>query len=250
MGATDKIRGKSDKDGLRKVTEIGILLYPGAQASAVAGLTDLFMVANRLSAERGGPCARELRMSHWRVEGNRNQLKRVFDTHKHLAKHGLLVALILPPSRTLWQIVSITRPVDCSAARRGNHSLLNLCRSISTRRNRTSERALSYNSLDSRGTAGAAVPSDPCQHGQADDRRRRHRHGRRYYGVDRSWTPTDSQVDWSDRYVGDRSLLSRGRGWPRATFLLAVRPAIRARRLRRPRGSALGAGALCRASDG
>ena len=55
MGATDKIRGKSDKDGLRKVTEIGILLYPGAQGSAVAGLTDLFVVANRLSAERGGP---------------------------------------------------------------------------------------------------------------------------------------------------------------------------------------------------
>lgn len=96
-GATDKIQSKSDKDGLRKVTEIGILL-PGAQASAVAGLTDLFMVANRLSAERGGLCAREPRTSRWRVEGNRNQLKRVFDRHKHLAKHGLLVALILPPS--------------------------------------------------------------------------------------------------------------------------------------------------------
>ena len=98
MGAIDKIRGKSDKDGLRKVTEIGILLYPGAQESAVAGLTDLFVVANRLSAECGGPCARELRTSHWRVEGNRNQLKRVSDTHKHLAKNAPLVALILPPS--------------------------------------------------------------------------------------------------------------------------------------------------------
>jgi transcriptional regulator GlxA family with amidase domain len=98
MGAIDKIQGKSDQDGLRKAAEIGILVYPGAQASAVAGLTDLFVVANRMSAERGGPCARELRTSHWRVEGNRNQLKRVFDTHKHLAKHGPLVALILPPS--------------------------------------------------------------------------------------------------------------------------------------------------------
>jgi hypothetical protein len=98
MGATDKIRVKSDKDSLPKVTEIGILLYPGAQASAVAGLTDLFVVANRLSAERVGTCARELRTSHWRAEGNRKQLKRVFDTHKHLAKQGLLVALILPPS--------------------------------------------------------------------------------------------------------------------------------------------------------
>jgi transcriptional regulator GlxA family with amidase domain len=53
MGATDKVRGKSDK-----ITEIGLLLYPGAQAAAVAGLTDLFLVANPLSAERGGPRAR------------------------------------------------------------------------------------------------------------------------------------------------------------------------------------------------
>ena len=35
MGATDKIQGKSDKDGLRKVTEIGILLYRGAQAESI-----------------------------------------------------------------------------------------------------------------------------------------------------------------------------------------------------------------------
>jgi transcriptional regulator GlxA family with amidase domain len=60
MGAPAKIRGKSDKDGLRKVTEIGLLLYPGAQTSAVAGLTDLIVVANRLSAQRGGPRLDEL----------------------------------------------------------------------------------------------------------------------------------------------------------------------------------------------
>jgi transcriptional regulator GlxA family with amidase domain len=58
MGATEKIRGKSDKVGLRKVTEIGILLYPGEQASAVAGLTDLFVVANRLSAGACSPSSR------------------------------------------------------------------------------------------------------------------------------------------------------------------------------------------------
>jgi hypothetical protein len=45
MGATDKIRGKIDTDGSRKLTEIGLLLYPGAQTSAVTGLTDLFVVA-------------------------------------------------------------------------------------------------------------------------------------------------------------------------------------------------------------
>lgn len=93
MGATDKVQGKSDN-----IAEIGLLLYPGAQVSAVAGLTDLFVVANRLSAERGGPCARELRTSHWRANEKAGQLTRVFDTHDHDTKNELLVALILPPS--------------------------------------------------------------------------------------------------------------------------------------------------------
>ena len=66
MGVNDKVRGKTDitttTDGL---TEIGILLYPRAQMSAVLGLTDLFAVANRLSRERGGANPRQLRISHW-----------------------------------------------------------------------------------------------------------------------------------------------------------------------------------------
>lgn len=98
MGATDKIRGKTDRNGSGRITEIGLLLYPGAQTSAVTGLTDLFIVANRLSAERGGPSARELRASHWRVQADTDQLKRVFDTHQHLGEHERLAALILPPS--------------------------------------------------------------------------------------------------------------------------------------------------------
>jgi transcriptional regulator GlxA family with amidase domain len=98
MGATDKIRAKIDTDGSRKLTEIGLLLYPGAQTSAVTGLTDLFVVANRLSAERGGPSARELRASHWRVQGDTDQLERVFDTHEHWGEQEPLAALILPPS--------------------------------------------------------------------------------------------------------------------------------------------------------
>jgi hypothetical protein len=57
MGATDTIRVKIDRNGSRKLTEIGLLLYPGAQTSAVAGLTDLFVVANCLNTDRGGPSA-------------------------------------------------------------------------------------------------------------------------------------------------------------------------------------------------
>jgi len=93
MGATDKVQGKSDK-----ITEIGLLLYPGAQAAAVNGLTDLFQVANRLSVERGGPRARELRTSHWLANGEAEQIARVFDTHDCMPKNEPLVTLILPPS--------------------------------------------------------------------------------------------------------------------------------------------------------
>lgn len=35
----------------RKVVELGILIYGGAQMAAVHGLTDLFGVANRIAAE-------------------------------------------------------------------------------------------------------------------------------------------------------------------------------------------------------
>jgi transcriptional regulator GlxA family with amidase domain len=62
MGINDKVRGKTDIATTGGLTEIGILLYPGVQMSAVLGLTDLFGVANRLSAEHGGTNSRELRI--------------------------------------------------------------------------------------------------------------------------------------------------------------------------------------------
>ncbi len=61
------------------------------------GLTDLFGVANRLSAEHGGTNPRELRISHWQLRNNENlELGRVFDTHQQQPQK--LVGLILPPS--------------------------------------------------------------------------------------------------------------------------------------------------------
>lgn len=64
MGKNDKVRGKNDIATTGGLIEIGILLYPGAQMSAVLGLTGLFGVANRLRAEHGGTNPRELRISH------------------------------------------------------------------------------------------------------------------------------------------------------------------------------------------
>ena len=97
MGVTDKVRGKTDTattgGGL---TEIGILLYPGAQMSAVLGLTDLFRIANRLGAEHDTN-HRELRISHWQLrENDSDDLARVFDTHQQQPQR--LIGLILPPN--------------------------------------------------------------------------------------------------------------------------------------------------------
>jgi transcriptional regulator GlxA family with amidase domain len=64
---------------------IGILVYPGAQLSAVHGLTDLFETANRLRAERG-ISSTGLVVQHWPAEdGLPPQV-------------APLTALILPPS--------------------------------------------------------------------------------------------------------------------------------------------------------
>jgi hypothetical protein len=85
MGVNDKVRGKTDIITTDGLTEIGILLYPQAQMSAVLGLTDLFGVANRLSAEHGGTNPRKLRISHWQLRDSPTfELGRVFDTHRQV----------------------------------------------------------------------------------------------------------------------------------------------------------------------
>ncbi|PWR21039.1 GlxA family transcriptional regulator [Zavarzinia compransoris] len=64
----------------------GLLLYPGAQAAAVHGLSDLLSVAGRLAGT-------VLRVSHWQPAGDR--LVPVFDS----AGNGLMPAVVvLPPS--------------------------------------------------------------------------------------------------------------------------------------------------------
>ncbi len=70
---------------LDESTRIGILAYPGAQASAVYGLADLFETANRMRAERGGP-APDLSVSRWGESGAAEE------------PGTPLAALILPPS--------------------------------------------------------------------------------------------------------------------------------------------------------
>jgi hypothetical protein len=94
---TTKCGAKNDIATIGGLIEIGILLYPGAQMSAVLGLTDLFGVANRLSAEHGATNPRELGISHWQLRDKPSyELVRVFDTHQQQPQK--LVGLILPPN--------------------------------------------------------------------------------------------------------------------------------------------------------
>lgn len=75
-------------------TEIGILVYPGAQQAAVHGLTDLFAVANRVAIDMGARQLAPLRVCHWQeVEG---RLATTFDSHPR-ASHKPR-AMIVPPS--------------------------------------------------------------------------------------------------------------------------------------------------------
>lgn len=93
------MRELAKPDG-RDSAEIGLLVYPGAQLSAVHGLTDLFRVAGRLAAERGGAGAPALRVSHWRLSdagpGRRAEVERMPDGPPGPAVP--LAALIVPPS--------------------------------------------------------------------------------------------------------------------------------------------------------
>ncbi|MBB2494525.1 GlxA family transcriptional regulator [Aquipseudomonas ullengensis] len=82
----------------RAIAEIGLLVYPGAQTSAVDGLTDLFSVANQIAAEQASAQLPVLRISHWRLDESGGQPLRTFDSQPGAASK--LVAVLIPPSLT------------------------------------------------------------------------------------------------------------------------------------------------------
>ncbi len=79
-----------------KWVDIGVFVYPGAQLSAVYGLTDLFVTANRFGAERGHPGAATLRISHWCAPAGSAGIERSFTSGDGCPAQ--LDALIVPPS--------------------------------------------------------------------------------------------------------------------------------------------------------
>ena len=89
-------------------TEVGILLYPGAQISAVLAMTDLFIVSNRFSPPRATAEPNRITVSHWGSEGEGNPPHRVYDTGSS-TRAGPDV-LILPPSLDSPATAAIAAP--------------------------------------------------------------------------------------------------------------------------------------------
>ncbi|OAN74640.1 AraC family transcriptional regulator [Sulfitobacter sp. EhC04] len=74
------------------ICEIGLLIYPDCQLSAIYGLTDLFRIAGEW-ADSDNP--RQVRVTHWRAEEG-GELICVWDTHPNKTHH--LDYVITPPS--------------------------------------------------------------------------------------------------------------------------------------------------------
>jgi transcriptional regulator GlxA family with amidase domain len=78
------------------LTEIAIPIYPEAQLAAVHGLTDLFLVADRLTRRRLEREEALIRVSHLVLNEQDGQVIRSFDTNPGSA--GDPAVIILPPS--------------------------------------------------------------------------------------------------------------------------------------------------------
>ncbi len=76
--------------------DIAVLAYPGAQLSALHGLTDLFLTANRL-AERRTPGNRDcFRVSHWQASTQDGRVRCSYSSDPHKPEN--VACFIVPPS--------------------------------------------------------------------------------------------------------------------------------------------------------
>ena len=75
---------------------IGILMYPGAQRSALHGLTDMFITANRMNAGNDACSATTLSISHWHLSKGSDSV--TLDYCSQPSPPDRLTALVIPPS--------------------------------------------------------------------------------------------------------------------------------------------------------
>ena len=81
-------------------TTIGILMYPGAQLSAVYGLMDLFSTANRISMERSTQSMEPLVLSSWQRDSESIAIRKLDPSHDQEASDEFepLAVVIIPPN--------------------------------------------------------------------------------------------------------------------------------------------------------
>ncbi len=89
-----------------EATEIGIVLYPGAQLAAVHGLTDLFSIASRFSTETPRNGGAQLRVTHWSPDNG--DIACVYRSEPSTAHRPAI--LILPPT-----LGDLPDPAVCAA---------------------------------------------------------------------------------------------------------------------------------------
>ncbi|MBN9432277.1 MAG: GlxA family transcriptional regulator [Bosea sp.] len=77
--------------------EVGLVIFPDCQLSAVYGLTDVFRIAGEMSAARAeGGAAHAVRVSHWQLSPDGSDVVCSYDSHPGLPHR--LTYLITPPS--------------------------------------------------------------------------------------------------------------------------------------------------------
>jgi transcriptional regulator GlxA family with amidase domain len=96
LARSTKKRAKTTDARKVSPTEIGLVLYPNAQQSAISGLFDLFQIADQLSRKRLGTDKALLRISQLSEAKRGDFLARTFDTHPNAG--GEPAVLVLPPS--------------------------------------------------------------------------------------------------------------------------------------------------------
>jgi transcriptional regulator GlxA family with amidase domain len=103
--------------------EIGLVLYPGAQQAAVLGLTDLFLVANRMASLHMQQSEPPPRVTHWQQNAADAAPVRIFDSGSGIdsvaSAPSVLSALILPP--TLNEPVEADEVLSLTAWLRERH---------------------------------------------------------------------------------------------------------------------------------
>ncbi|BBK34054.1 AraC family transcriptional regulator with amidase-like domain [Stella humosa] len=77
--------------------EIGLIRFPGSQATTVHGLTDLFSYANHFAGARGGRTTPALRVRHWQADPGSDTVACTFDSHP--GPDGPPAVVILPATQ-------------------------------------------------------------------------------------------------------------------------------------------------------